>query len=129
MPNSRFGCISRFALLLFAAFSITAGAQTAHFSYAQQTLGSGFASPSGVALDASGNVYVADTGNGAVKQVSATGAPVPVTSLGGGISDAASVAVDASGKRVRRQYLCRRGHGDSGGMLVGGLCRYAVQQL
>jgi hypothetical protein len=37
-------------------------AQTAHFSGVQRTLGSGFSSPEGVAVDGSGNVFAADGG-------------------------------------------------------------------
>ena len=37
------------------------------------TVGAGFSQPNGVAVDASGNVFVADTGNGAIKEVVAAG--------------------------------------------------------
>jgi hypothetical protein len=38
-------------------------AQTAHFSGAQSPLGSELSSPGGVAVDSSGNVYIAATSN------------------------------------------------------------------
>src|SRR5712672_1970445 len=52
-------------------FAPSAEAQTAHFSWAITTLGSGFNSPQGVAVDASGNIFVADTGNNAVEEITA----------------------------------------------------------
>ncbi len=45
------------------------------------TLGSGFSSPAGVALDGSGNVYIADQGNSAVKQLNLTSPPSLVFGL------------------------------------------------
>jgi len=46
------------------------------------TLGSGFSAPFSVAVDASGNVYVADSGNNAVKEILAAGGYVTVQSAG-----------------------------------------------
>jgi DNA-binding beta-propeller fold protein YncE len=45
------------AILRFGAMAI---GQTAHFAGAQTTVGSGFYQPFGVAVDSSGNLYVAD---------------------------------------------------------------------
>jgi DNA-binding beta-propeller fold protein YncE len=42
-------------------------------------LGSGFHSPQGVAVDSTGNVYVADTYNKAVKEIVAVNGVVPVS--------------------------------------------------
>jgi sugar lactone lactonase YvrE len=66
---------------------------------APMSLGSGFSSPTGVAVDANGSVYVADTQNSAVEQFpfsnGSYGAPL---SLGSGITRPAAVAVDSQGR-------------------------------
>ena len=56
-----------------SGFAPSAEAQTAHFSGAVATLGSGFSFPSGVAVDGNGNIFVADTGNSSVKEILAAG--------------------------------------------------------
>jgi streptogramin lyase len=68
------------------------------------TLGGGFSAPQGVALDGSGSIYIADTGNSAVKKMppgctaSAYNAGTcSITPLGGGFSRSAAVALDGSG--------------------------------
>src|ERR1019366_4915223 len=99
MCNSRFGCVGLFtSVLLLLAWPGKAGAQAAHFNYAQLASSNGFSAPAGVGVDASGNLYVADTGNNAVKEV-APGcilASCAVT-LGSGFSRPSAVAVDGSG--------------------------------
>jgi hypothetical protein len=82
------------AVNLFVTTSTTA---TAHFSYAQLTLGGGFSFPTGVAVDGSGNVFVADQGNNAVKEILAAGGYTTVKTLGGGFNWPFGVAVDGSG--------------------------------
>jgi len=73
-------------------------AQTASFSDAIATLGGGFSNPSGVAVDGSGNVYVADYNNSAVKEMPAgCTSSSCVTTLGGGFNHPFGVAVDGSG--------------------------------
>src|ERR1700744_2317341 len=57
------------AFMLATAMSECAIAQTAHFTGAVRTLGSGFSSPGGVAGDAKGDVFVADFNNNAVKEI------------------------------------------------------------
>ena len=87
------------AVLLLSAlvgFGPSAEAQTAHFSWAITTLGSNFSNPSGVAVDANGNVFVADTNNNAVKEILAAGGYSTVKTLGNGFSNPFGVAVDAS---------------------------------
>jgi DNA-binding beta-propeller fold protein YncE len=50
-------------------------AQTAHFSGATIALGSGFNHPAGVAVDGSGNIFVADAGNNAMKEIVVSNPP------------------------------------------------------
>ena len=59
-----------------------------------KTIGSGFSSPTGVAVDAAGDVFVADTGNNAVKEILPNGT---IKTIGSGFSNPAGVAVDAAG--------------------------------
>jgi len=61
------------------------------------TLGSGFSLPSGVAIAANGNVFVADLYNGAVKEILKAGGYTTVNTLGSGFDHPGGVAVDASG--------------------------------
>jgi sugar lactone lactonase YvrE len=70
------------------------------------TVGSGFYYPWGLALDGAGDVFVADWGNNAVKEIEAgTGGNAPgvvsssstVVTLGSGLSGATALAVDGAG--------------------------------
>ena len=70
---------------------------TAYFSGAVTTLGSGFNEPAGVAVDGSGNVFVADRNHNAVKEILAAGGYTTVHTLGSGFSEPTGVAVDGSG--------------------------------
>ena len=87
-------------------------AQTAYFAGAVTTLGGGFAGPNGVAVDASGNVYVADTGNNAVEQIPVGCASSScVVMLGGGFNQPYGIAVDGSGYVYVADYgntMCTR---------------------
>jgi sugar lactone lactonase YvrE len=65
-----------------------------HVDATQTTIDSGFPQPAGVAVDASGNVYVADSNNNRVVAVSPTGAQ---TDIGSGFNQPLGLAVDALG--------------------------------
>jgi sugar lactone lactonase YvrE len=97
------------ALALLALPSMFAQAQTAHFSGATATLGGGFNLPAGVAVDVSGNVYVADFSNNAVKKMPAGCVSSScATTLGGGFKEPSGVVVDASGN----VYVADLGNGE-----------------
>jgi sugar lactone lactonase YvrE len=71
-------------------------------------LGSGFASPTGVAVDAYGNVFVADNGNSEIKEMLAVNGSIPasptINTLGSGFLQPFTVAVDASGNVFVADY-------------------------
>ena len=68
------------------------------------SLGSGFNRPSGVAVDAGGNVFVADYDNNAVKEIVAAGGYVTVKTIGSGFHHPLDVAVDAGGNVFVADY-------------------------
>jgi sugar lactone lactonase YvrE len=87
-------------LLVLASLMLSASAraQTASFTYAIAALGGGFSDPFGVAVDASGNIYVANyLGNSVMEFPAGCASSSCVITLGGGFSYPAGVAVDASG--------------------------------
>src|ERR1035437_3626825 len=96
MSKSRAGLF--LPLLVLSAFSVDGAGQAAHFNYAQLASSNGFSAPAAVGVDANGNLYVADTGNNAVKEVAPDCilASCAVT-LGSGFSRPSAVAVDGSG--------------------------------
>lgn len=61
----------------------------------------GFNQPWGLAVDGSGNVFVADTGSGSVKKIVATGGAVssasPVVTVGSGLGSPSGIALDGAG--------------------------------
>jgi hypothetical protein len=106
------GCVRRNLLpvfVLLAAFAALTGvqpsaaAQGVTFVGGQSVLGGGFNTPMGVAVDSSGNVYVADTLNSQIKEILAVNGVIPanptieVLAPSFGFSAPQAVAVDASG--------------------------------
>lgn len=73
------------------------GGGVATYGYSSTTamIGSGFSSPVGVAIDAAGNIYVADAGNSSVFEIPAGGGS-PV-SIGSGFSRPTGITVDNAG--------------------------------
>ena len=60
------------------------------------TLSSGFVSPYGISVDASGNVFVADVGTSKVSEILAAGGYTEVRPIGGNFDTPNGVAVDAN---------------------------------
>lgn len=83
-------------LFFFSAFA-QAQVSAAHFSGSFQLIGSGFYQPYSVVIDGSGNLFVADYGNNAVKELTAASGYTITTTLGSGLSHPSGLAVDRSG--------------------------------
>jgi hypothetical protein len=77
------------------------GPQIAFPQGALSTLSNGLNNPTGVAVDGSGNIYVADPGSNAVKEILAVNGSIPASPtiriLGSGFNQPSSVALDGSG--------------------------------
>jgi sugar lactone lactonase YvrE len=67
------------AVYMLGAFATTASTFPYASPAAQVTVGSGFSAPSGVAVDASGTVYVADTGNARIVKVPSVSSSIAYT--------------------------------------------------
>src|SRR3984885_5315933 len=105
-PRHRLG-LFLVGMLLLGALTVSAlQAQTAYFAGAMTTVGGGFSSPDGVAVDKSGNVYVpSSVPNGGLYEVPPGCASYTcVTTLGGGFSGPTGVAVDGSGNVYVADY-------------------------
>jgi large repetitive protein len=61
------------------------------------TLGGGFHEPTGLALDAGGNIFVADLNDNTVYEIPAAGGYTTIKTLGGGFDGPSTVAIDGSG--------------------------------
>ncbi len=105
--------VSGWVLLLGIAWAACspAASQTVNFSYAQAALGSGWLNPGASAVDAFGNVYVADTANNAVKEIVAVDGVIPasptIVTLGASFSSPAALALDSLGNL----YVADKGNG------------------
>jgi sugar lactone lactonase YvrE len=96
---SRFAALCAVLLALACCAWNSAAAQNG-FTGAQRVLGAGFNNGygiKGIAVDSRGNVFVADPGNNAVKEVLAAGGYTTVNTLGSGFNQPQGVAVDGSG--------------------------------
>jgi sugar lactone lactonase YvrE len=81
--------------VLMASTAVRAQTPTLSFVGVQKTIGSGFVSPQGVALDAQGDVFIADSGNHRVVEIPAGGGPQ--FNVGAGFSYPLALAVDGAG--------------------------------
>ncbi len=100
--RSKLGWLSKICLILTAAVALETAicdAQTAHYSGAMTAVASaGLANPHGIAVDSSGNVYVADVSNNRVLKETPTGSGYTQSVVASsGLSQPAGVAVDANG--------------------------------
>lgn len=59
-----------------------------------------FSTPSGLALDGAGNLYVADTGNDAIRRIGIDGRVSTIADRNDGLNGPVGVAVDASGRVI-----------------------------
>jgi len=82
-------------LAITALAPTSVGINPAAYKSTTTAMGSGFNTPFGVAMDAAGNIYIADEGNNAIKKIPVGGGAV--TTLGSGFSAPSGVAVDAAG--------------------------------
>ncbi len=95
--------LALFGGVLLSVVPQAAEAQTVTFAGWQRTLASGFNGECpGVAVDAAGDVFIADYANGAVYEIVAVNGSIPATNptirtLGNGFSQPTAVAVDAAG--------------------------------
>jgi len=104
-PNSRTARRSRLVGLCAVLVVLLCASWSNVFAQATQYVGFnpwvGFNQPYGVAVDGSGNIYVADTDNNAVKEMLAVNGAIPVVptvrTLGSGFNYPVGVAVDGRG--------------------------------
>jgi len=77
------------------------GSLPPYASQTLRTLAGGFSSPQQVAVDGSGDVFVADSGNSAVKEIMAVNGSIPpsptIRTVGSGFSQPAGLAFDGNG--------------------------------
>lgn len=96
---SRLFRLIAFCLLITALAALAPGlqAQTAHFSYAQANVAGGLYFPAGVAVDGSGNVYIADRSNDRVLKETPSNGGYTQTVVANGLNGPYGVAVDSNG--------------------------------
>ncbi len=87
-----------FASLWLLAFAGRAAAQTAHFSWAQRTLiMSGLDEPYSIAVDSSGNLYIAPTNGTSVLKETLSNGSYTKSTIGSSMNTTLGIAVDSSG--------------------------------
>lgn len=79
--------------------TLSASAQTTLISSSTSLVGTALSAPSGIAVDASGNIYIADTGNGRLLYIPYIGSidPALAQAFTANLTSPDAVAVDASG--------------------------------
>jgi sugar lactone lactonase YvrE len=82
-------------MVLEAPFAVRAQTPSLSFVGVQKTIGSGLNAPQGVAVDAQGDVFIADSGNSRVVEIPAGGGPQ--FTVGSGFILPIAVAVDGAG--------------------------------
>ena len=96
--RSAAGVLSALFAAAYLVFATAAQAQTAHFGGVQTVLfSSGLHYPAGVAVDSSGNVYIADNSSSRVLKETLSGGTYTQTIIGSGLSYPDGIAVDGSG--------------------------------
>lgn len=102
-PRSRRAAPALVFLLLLATARMTHASASMLFQGVVQTLNtsnvSALSSPSGIVVDSSGNVYIADTGNSRIVEVSAQGAAsaLNISGLSPALSSPNGIAIDGAG--------------------------------
>jgi sugar lactone lactonase YvrE len=93
-----------------AVYGIGSGPQITFQPGVQSALGTGLNQAEGVAVDESGNLFVADTQDYQVKEILAAGGYTTIKTLAGGFSYPYGIAVDGS----RNLYVADWGESDTG---------------
>jgi len=99
--------LMKFALLgaLLAVCSQIGLAQTAHFGSFEKTIvSSGLKTPNGVAVDANGNLYIADTWHNRALKGTPTGTGYTETVIGNGLQGPGGISVDGAGNAYAADF-------------------------
>jgi sugar lactone lactonase YvrE len=91
--SRRFACLMGLALLCAATLS----AQVTFVGAQQTVLGTGLLHPLGTAVDSSGNLYIADTGNNRILKIAPNGTQTPVSVTPLTLNAPQALAFDSAG--------------------------------